>query len=50
MDNLRTVFNYTLNLLNTRLTFAPYSFTVYQYFLALLIMAIVVAFVRKILG
>ena len=50
MANIKYVLNFCIDLLNTRLSFSPFSFTIYQYFLAMLVMAVVVSFVLKIIG
>lgn len=50
MANIKYVLDFCLNLLNIRLSFPPFSFTLYQFFLAMLVMAIVVSFVLRILG
>lgn len=50
MANIKYVLDFCIDLFNTRLSFPPFSFTLYQYFLALLVMAVVVFFVHKIIG
>lgn len=42
MDNIIYVMNFSFNLLNTRLTFAPFSFTIWQYFIAVLVLGLAV--------
>lgn len=47
MDNIYAVFQTCISFLNTRLSFAPFSFTIMQYLLALFIGYIVVDFVHS---
>ncbi len=44
MNNIISVMNYSYQLLQLRLSFAPFSFTVWQFMLAILILGIAVEF------
>lgn len=48
MDNLKSVFTVVLKLMNTRLTFEPFSFTILDMSLSFLALSIVIWFVYKI--
>ena len=48
MDNILYVLSFCTNLLNTRLTFSPFSFTILQVLISLFALRIVVDFVIKI--
>ena len=47
MDSIRSVLLFCVKLLNTRLSFSPFSFTVYQYFLALAVLGLAVWFFKR---
>lgn len=47
MQDIKSVIECCIKLLNTKLTFAPYSFTIMQAFLAMACLSVVVWFVRK---
>ncbi len=44
MDNLSYVAHFAYNLLQTRLTFAPFSFSVWEFMLATFILGLVIDF------
>lgn len=45
MENIKTVLMFSYGLLQTELHFAPFSFTIWQFMLAVLVLSIVVDFV-----
>lgn len=47
MSNIKAVIDTVINMLNTKLTFAPVSFTILQYFIALFCISISIFFLRK---
>ena len=47
MENIKSVVEVVLNLLNTKLSFGSVSFSVFQYFIALFCLSISVFFLRK---
>jgi len=50
MNNIKLVIDFCVRLLNTRISFPPYSFTFMQVFLATFILAIAFMFLRKLLS
>ena len=48
MAGIKTVVQCVVTLLNTRLTFAPFSFTIMQFLLALTALEIIIFAIRKI--
>lgn len=50
MSDIKLLINACLSILNTKLTFAPYSFTILQAFIALAVLSIIIYFVQKILS
>ncbi len=48
MSDIQTVINFCYRLLNTNISFFPYSFTIWQYLLTLFIFGIVVSFFKNI--
>lgn len=45
MNDIKLVIEICIKVLNTRLTFAPYSFTIMQAFLAIACLAIIINFI-----
>lgn len=50
MSNIKLVIDFCILILNTKLSFPPYSFTILQAFIAFAIIGILVLFVRNILN
>ena len=48
MDIMRMVIEFTINILNTRLTFGEYSFTIMSASLAISALAVVIYFIKEI--
>ena len=48
MQNIIIVFNVIIRMMNTRLNFSPFSFTIYQLFIALFLGGVIVFIVNKI--
>ena len=49
MNDLRTIINVCISCLNTRLTFAPFSFTILDFLITLSLVGIGTAFMMKLL-
>lgn len=49
MANIEAVLRTVIKMFDTRLYFNPFSFTIWQYFLSLLILSIVIYFVVRVL-
>ncbi len=47
MADIKLLIDFAVKLLNTRLTFAPFSFTIMQALLGTLALGLVISFVRK---
>lgn len=50
MSNIKLVIDFCIKIMNTRLTFSPYSFTVLQAFIAILVLSIIINFVVRLLN
>lgn len=50
MSNIKLVLDLCIRMMNTRLTFSPYSFTILQAFIAMAVLGIIFAFVRDLLN
>lgn len=48
MNNINLVIQTVVFMMNTRLTFAPFSFTIMQMFISLAALTIIISFIRKI--